>query len=207
VEVVGTDVTKFDQVQALVADAVKRHGTVDVLVNNVGWDERLFFTQTDPEFWDKVIKVNYVGVLNCTRAVLDVMIDKHKGAIVSISSDASRQGEPKEAVYGGVKAAVNSFMKTIAKENGRFGIRANAVCPGVTIPDTDEEVGKASMWVHKDTMFTEEQLERVANALPLRKIGKPQDIANAVLFLASDAVAGNVTGQILSVSGGYSMIG
>jgi NAD(P)-dependent dehydrogenase (short-subunit alcohol dehydrogenase family) len=207
VEVVPTDVTDFEQVQALVAGAVERQGTVDVLVNNVGWDDRIFFAQTTPDFWDKVIKINYVGVLNCTKAVLDVMIEKQQGTIVSISSDASRQGEPREAVYGGVKAAINSFMKTIARENGRFGIRCNTICPGVTIPETDEEVGKTSMWVNKDSMFTEEQLVRVANALPLRKIGRPQDIANAVLFFASNEVAGNVTGQVLSVSGGYSMIG
>ncbi len=207
VEVVSTDVTELAQVQALIGSAVERHGTVDVLVNNVGWDIPMFFTQTTPDFWDKVIKINYVGALNCTKTVLDVMIPKEKGSIVSISSDASRQGEPREAVYGGVKAAINSFMKTIARENGRFGIRCNAVCPGITIPETDEEVGESSMWVNKDTMFSAEQLERAANAVPLRKIGKPQDVANAVLFLASDTVAGHVTGQILSVSGGYSMIG
>jgi NAD(P)-dependent dehydrogenase (short-subunit alcohol dehydrogenase family) len=135
------------------------------------------------------------------------MLKTGGGAIVSISSDASRQGEPREAVYGGVKAAVNSFMKTIAKENGRFGVRCNVVCPGVTIPDDPAEVGERSMWAQKGAMFTDEQLEKVAKALPLKKIGKPQDIANAVLFLASDRVAGHITGQVLSVSGGYSMAG
>jgi NAD(P)-dependent dehydrogenase (short-subunit alcohol dehydrogenase family) len=81
------------------------------------------------------------------------------------------------------------------------------VCPGVTIPDDPAEVGERSMWANKGAMFTEEQLEKVAKALPLKKIGKPQDIANAVLFLASDKVAGHITGQVLSVSGGYSMAG
>lgn len=112
-----------------------------------------------------------------------------------------------KAVYGGVKAAINSFMKTIAKENGRSGIRCNVVCPGVTIPEQDDEVGETSMWRDKDSMFTPEQLEKVARALPLRKVGRPQDIANAVAFLSSDLVAGHVTGQVLSVSGGYTMIG
>ena len=111
------------------------------------------------------------------------------------------------AVYGGTKAAINSFMKTIARENGRVGIRCNVVCPGVTIPEGDEEVGESSMWRDRDSMFTPEQLQKVARELPLRKIGRPQDVANAVAFLASDAVAGHVTGQVLSVSGGYTMIG
>jgi NAD(P)-dependent dehydrogenase (short-subunit alcohol dehydrogenase family) len=207
VQVIRTDVTNLDQVQEMFKAAVAKHGTVDVLVNNVGWDNLMFFTQTTPEFWRKVIDINYVGVLNCTKVALDVMIKSNSGAIVSISSDASRQGEPREAVYGGVKAAINSFMKTIARENGRYGIRCNVVCPGVTVPSSAEEVGGSSMWTNTSDMFTPEQLEKVAKALPLRKVGRPQDIANAVAFLASNKVAGHVTGQVLSVSGGYSMIG
>ena len=204
---VPTDVTDLDQVKNLMSSAVAEHGTIDVLVNCVGWDQLMFFTDTTPDFWQRIIQVNYVGVLNCTSAVLEHMLPAQKGSIVSISSDASRQGESREAVYGGAKAAINSFMKTIAKENGRAGIRCNVVCPGVTIPETDEEVGETSMWRDKDSMFTPEQLEKIARALPLRKVGRPNDIANAVVFLASDAVAGHVTGQVLSVSGGYSMIG
>jgi len=194
-------------VQAMFKAAVDRHGRVDVLVNNVGWDNLMFFTQTTPDFWRKVIDINYVGVLNCTKTALDLMVKQNGGAIVSISSDASRQGEPREAVYGGVKAAVNSFMKTIAKENGRYGIRCNVVCPGVTVPSTTEEVGGSSMWTNAEAMFTPEQMDKVTKSLPLRKVGRPQDIANAVVFMASNKVAGHITGQVLSVSGGYSMIG
>jgi 2-hydroxycyclohexanecarboxyl-CoA dehydrogenase len=207
VQVVKTDVTNLEQVQTMFKTAADKHGGVDVLVNNVGWDNLMFFTQTTPDFWRKVIDINYVGVLNCTKTALDLMIKKNSGAIVSISSDASRQGEPREAVYGGVKAAVNSFMKTIAKENGRYGIRCNVVCPGVTIPSTTDEVGGNSMWTNAEAMFTPEQMEKVTKTLPLRKVGRPQDIANAVAFLASTKVAGHITGQVLSVSGGYSMIG
>jgi len=204
---VQTDVTDLQQVEALIDAANDRRGAVDVLVNCVGWDQLMYFTETTPEFWQRVIQINYVGVINCTSAALRYMIPQQSGSIVSISSDASRQGEAREAVYGGAKAAVNSFMKSIAKENGRAGIRCNVVCPGITIPETDEEVGGTSMWRDKDSMFTPEQLEKVARALPLRKIGRPQDVANAVVFLASDAAAGQVTGQVLSVSGGYTMIG
>ena len=203
---VRTDVTDIEQVDAMMASAHDRYGAVDVLVNCVGWDQLMYFTETTPELWQKLIALNFVGVLNCTRAALRYMVPQQRGAIVSISSDASRQGEPREAVYGGLKAAVNSFMKTIAKENGRAGIRCNVVCPGLTMPDEGDEVGSESMWREQDAMFTEEQLEKVARSLPLRKIGRPQDVANAVVFLASDA-AGHVTGQVLSVSGGYTMIG
>jgi len=205
-QVIQTDVTNLDQVKAMFQAAVGKFGTVDVLVNNVGWDKLMFFTQTTPDFWQKVIQINYVGVLNCTSVALGIMAPKNTGAIVSISSDASRQGEPREAVYGGVKAAVNGFMKTIAKENGRYGIRCNVVCPGITVPENEEEVGGTSMWTDPNSMFTQEQFDKIAQALPLKKIGRPRDIANAVVFLASGA-AGHITGQILSVSGGYSMVG
>ncbi|HAD25275.1 MAG TPA: short-chain dehydrogenase, partial [Alphaproteobacteria bacterium] len=186
--------------------AVGKFGGVDVLVNNVGWDDLMFFMQTTPDFWEKIIKINFIGMLNCTYTVLEHMV-KNGGAIVSVSSDASRQGEPREAVYGAMKAGVNSFMKTIAKENGRYGIRCNVVCPGVTIPDMDEEVAEGSMWADRNAMFTEDQFAKIAATLPLKKLGRPQDLANAILFLSSNAVAGHVTGQVLSVSGGYSMVG
>ena len=206
VEVAACDVTELAQVEAMFEQTTRAFGGLDVLINNVGWDHLMFFTQTTPDLWEKIIRINFVGTLNCTYTALGVMAPQNHGAIVSISSDASRQGEPREAVYGGMKAGINSFMKTIAKENGRNGIRCNVVCPGVTIPEEDAEVGENSMWVNKDQMFTAEQLEKVAKALPLKKVGRPADVANAVLFLASDA-AGHVTGQVLSVSGGYSMIG
>jgi 2-hydroxycyclohexanecarboxyl-CoA dehydrogenase len=196
----------MDQVKAMFKAATDKHGTVDVLVNNVGWDQLMFFTQTTPELWQKIIQINYVGMLNCTKCVLDIMIPKNTGAIVSISSDASRSGEPREAVYGGVKAAINSFMKTIAKENGRYGIRCNVVCPGVTLPQGADEIGNISMWTKTDSFFTPEQFEKIAKSLPLRKLGRAEDTANAVVFLTSSA-AGYVTGQVLSVSGGYTMIG
>lgn len=207
VEVVRADVTDYEQVKRIAATAMERHGAIDCLVNNVGWDDFQYFTQTSPNFWRRVIDINYLGVLHCTRAVLDPMLEARSGSIVSISSDASRQGESREAVYSGCKAAVNSFMKTIAKENGRFGIRCNVVCPGVTVPEEDGEVGDKSMWADRNAMFSEEQFEAIARSLPLKKLGRPRDIANAVAFLSSNAVAGHVTGQVLSVSGGYSMIG
>jgi 2-hydroxycyclohexanecarboxyl-CoA dehydrogenase len=206
VEVSQCDVTDITAVQAMFSRTTEAFGGLDVLVNNVGWDQLMFFTQTTPDLWEKIIRVNFIGMLNCTYTALGIMAPQNHGAIVSISSDASRQGEPREAVYGGMKAGVNSFMKTIAKENGRNGIRCNVVCPGVTIPEEDKEVGGNSMWVNKDQMFTPDQIDKIAKTLPLKKVGRPGDVANAVVFLASQA-AGHVTGQVLSVSGGYSMIG
>ncbi|MCK9992032.1 MAG: 2-hydroxycyclohexanecarboxyl-CoA dehydrogenase [Alphaproteobacteria bacterium] len=207
VQVIKTDVTNMDQVKAMVDAAASRFGGIDALVNNVGWDDLKFFMQTTPDFWQKIIQINFVGMLNCTYNVLEHMIKAgNGGSIVSISSDASRQGEPREAVYGAMKAGVNSFMKTIAKENGRHGIRCNAVCPGVTIPEEEEEVSSNSMWSNRTAMFSEEQFAAIAKSLPLRKLGRPKDLANAVVFLSSRA-AGHITGQVLSVSGGYSMIG
>ena len=201
--VVETDITKRDTVDALVKKTVDEFGKIDVLVNNVGWDKIMYFMETTPDFWDKIIDINYKGLLNCTKAVLPYMIEQKGGSIINIGSDAGRIGEFKEAVYGGCKGAVIAFSKAVAKETGRYGIRLNVVCPGMTIP-SEEEVGKGSMW-EDITFFSPEAREKAAKSYPLRRLGKPQDVANAVVFLASDA-ASFITGQTLSASGGYSMM-
>ena len=203
--VVKTDVTKLDKVEAMVKKTLEEFGKIDVLVNNVGWDKPQLFTETDPAFWDKVIALNYRSDLNCIKAVLPHMIERKGGSIVSIGSDAGRVGEFREAVYSGCKAGVIALSKAIAREVGRYGIRLNVVCPGVTVP-SPEEMGEESMWKGDIAkMFTPETQEKIAKSYPLRRLGKGQDIANAVVFLASDA-ASFITGQTLSVSGGYSMM-
>ena len=208
---VETDVTKRDTVDALFKKTMDEFGRIDILVNNVGFDEIMYFMETTPELWDKIIDINYKGVLNCTKAVIPYMIKQNIGSIVNIGSDAGRVGEFKEAVYGGCKGAVIAFSKAVARETGRYGIRLNVVCPGLTIP-TGEEIGKGSMWetdsetgAKAGASFTPEALEKAAKAYPLRRLGKAQDITNAVVFMASDA-ASFITGQTLSVSGGYSMM-
>ncbi|HEX2172769.1 MAG TPA: 3-oxoacyl-ACP reductase family protein [Dehalococcoidia bacterium] len=201
-----TDVTQLDDVQAMVRDVNDRFGPVDVLVNNVGWNRDELFINTTPETWDKIIAINYRGTLNCTRAVLDQMIERKSGVIISLGSDAGRMGEYMEAVYGGCKGAVIAFSKAIAREVGRHGIRVNTVCPALTVPESADTIGERSLW-------SPDMLERLAGdaqqkilrSYPLRKIGKPQDIADMIVFLASDR-AGHVTGQTISVNGGYTMM-
>jgi len=203
--VIKTDVTNLEQVEAMVNKALKEFGRVDVLVNNVGWDTLMLFVETTPDFWDKVIGINYKSVLNCTKTVLPHMIEQKSGSIVSIGSDAGRMGDQREAVYAGTKGAVISFTKSVARENGRFGIRLNVVCPGATIPHSDDEVGEQSMWKLGVGLFSDEMREKWSKSYALRRLGTPQEVANAVVFLASDA-AGFITGQTLSASGGYSMM-
>lgn len=202
--VIKTDVTNMANVESMVKKVLEDFGRIDILVNNVGFDIPMLFTDSTPDFWDKLIAVNYKGMLNCTKTVLGPMIEQKSGAIVSIGSEAGRIGEFKEAVYAGCKGGVISFSKAIARENGPKGIRVNVVCPGMTVP-TREEIGDQSTWQKTLAMFPPDALEKIAKTYPLRRVGKAQDVANAVVFLASDA-ASFVTGQTLSVSGGYSMM-
>jgi len=206
-QVIRTDVTKWDSVQATVKAVKARHGKVDVLVNNVGWTYDRLFVEKTREEWDKEVQVNLWGMINCTRAVLDGMIERKAGAIVSMSSDAGRMGEFREAVYGACKAGIIALSKSLAREVGRHGIRLNVVCPGMTVPASDEEIGGLSMWAQEANRAwtTPEMKARIAKAYPLRRIGTPEDVAPAVVFLASGA-ASFITGQTLSVSGGYTMM-
>jgi NAD(P)-dependent dehydrogenase (short-subunit alcohol dehydrogenase family) len=203
--VVKTDVTDFGAVENMVTKVSVEMGSVDILVNNVGWDIQQLFIETGPDFWDKVININYRSVLNCTKAVLAPMREQGKGVIVSIGSDAGRVGEFKEAVYGGTKGAVIAFTKAVAREMGKYNIRLNVVCPGLTLPGSAEEYGEDSPWKMTTAFFTDEIKEKIRKNYPLRRLGTSQDIANAVLFMASEA-SNFITGQTLSVSGGYSMM-
>jgi 2-hydroxycyclohexanecarboxyl-CoA dehydrogenase len=204
---VATDVTRWESVQAMVREVEGRVGRVDVLVNNVGWTYDRLFVEKERTEWEREIQLNLWGMINCTRAVLDGMIARKAGAIVSMGSDAGRMGEFREAVYGACKAGVIALTKSLAREVGRHGIRLNVVCPGMTIPASEEDIGERSMWAAdvNRAFSTPEMQARIAKAYPLRRVGKPEDVAPAVLFLASDA-ASFITGQTLSVSGGYTMM-
>jgi 2-hydroxycyclohexanecarboxyl-CoA dehydrogenase len=205
--VVPTDVTKWESVQAMAREVEGRTGRVDVLVNNVGWTLDRLFIEKERAEWEKEVQLNLWGMINCTRAVLDGMIARKGGVIVSMGSDAGRMGEFREAVYGACKAGVIALTKSLAREVGRHGIRLNVVCPGMTMPASEEEFGDLSMWAAEVNRAwgTPEMQARIAKVYPLRRIGKPEDVTGAVVFLASDA-ASFVTGQTLSVSGGYTMM-
>jgi 2-hydroxycyclohexanecarboxyl-CoA dehydrogenase len=194
---VTLDVTSADSVAAAVAEATERLGAIEVLVNNAGWDELHPFLETDEPFWDRIIDVNFKGVLRLTKAVLPGMVERRWGRIVSISSDAGRVGSSGESVYAGAKGAIIAFTKTIAREVARNGVTANAVCPGPTDTAMLQQVmsGEGGDKV-KDAM---------TRAVPMKRLGTPEDIAAAVAFLASED-AGYITGQALSVSGGLTMV-
>ncbi len=172
-------------------------GDIDVLVNVAGWDELKPFVDTDEEFWQEVLEVNFKGGMRLTHALLPAMIERRWGRIINISSDAGRVGSSLEAVYAGAKGAIISFTKTLARETARLGVTANIVCPGPTDTEMLQDVAAA----HQDA---DKVLERLARAVPMKRLGKPDDVAAAVRFFASEG-AGYITGQTLSVSGGLTM--
>ncbi|WP_256840862.1 SDR family NAD(P)-dependent oxidoreductase [Ornithinimicrobium cryptoxanthini] len=188
------DVTSLDSVRAMVEATIEAHGRIDVLINNAGWDLVGPFLDSDPAQWQKIMAINLYGVFNTTYTVLPHMAQAGAGSVVNISSDAGRVGSSGEAVYSAAKGGVISFTKTMARESARTGLRLNAVCPGPTDTPLFDSIGG-------DNPKLREALTR---AIPLRRLGQPEDLANAVAFLASDEAA-FITGQTLSVSGGLTM--
>ena len=191
---VRVDVADSVSVRAAVGAAIAHFGRVDALVNNAGWDKVEPFVQASEATWDKVLAINLRGPIAVTRAVLDGMIERRAGWIVSISSDAGRVGSSGEVVYSAAKAGVIGFSKALAREMARHGIHVNVVCPGPTNTALLAEVGADNPNL----------VQALAKAVPFRRIGEPDDIAGAVAFLLSDDAA-FITGQTLSVSGGMTM--
>jgi len=192
------DVTQLPAVQTAV-DAIERElGSVDALVNNAGWDVLARFVEGPPELWDRVIAVNLKGVLHATYAVLPRMIERGRGRVVSISSDAGRVGSSGEAVYSACKAGVIGFSKALAREVARAGVTVNCVCPG----PTDTALLASVMSGEQG----QKVLAGMKRTIPLGRLGTPEDVAPAVVYLLSEGAA-YVTGQVLSVSGGLTMQG
>jgi 3-oxoacyl-[acyl-carrier protein] reductase len=210
------DVTDEAQVMDMVARVVKEWGAVHILVNNAGIPARgaeemaggfggPYFTQQDRAAWDRVMDIITYGVLNCSRAVLENMSNQGWGRIVNIISDAGRVGEPRLVTYSMAKAGVTGFTKALAKEVGRYRITVNCVSPGTT----ETEATAALFESARQSEEGRARLDAIGRQYPLyrglERLGQPQDIANAVAFLASDR-AEWITGQVLSVNGGYSMV-
>ncbi|GAA2862278.1 glucose 1-dehydrogenase [Pseudonocardia halophobica] len=190
----------------VVARCVELWGGIDVLVNNAGWSSPGWFTeQTDRELWHRTVDLNLLAAVDCSQAALVTMQEAGRGAIVFLSSDAAF-GAVRQGIYGSTKAALISLARTIARENGRYGIRANVVAPGIVLPPEDAEVGAHSVWaVGRDNLFSPEQVQSILKTQALRRLTTPKDVGNAVAWLASETVARQVTGQVVAVGGGSSM--
>ncbi len=194
---VETDVTQTASVQAGVRAVESELGPVEVVVNNAGWDDFMPFVATTEEFWDKVLEINFKGALRVLHTVVPGMMERGFGRVINIGSDAGRVGSSLEAVYSGAKGGIIAFTKTLAREVASKGITANTVCPG----PTDTPMLRAFATGAGDA---EKVIGGMTRAVPMKRLGQPEDIGPAVAFLASDA-AGFITGQTLSVSGGLTM--
>jgi len=192
---VEMDLSRSESVTAAAEHVLTEVGTVDILVNCAGFDVVMPFLDTDEDLWDSLIAVNLYGPLRTTKAFLPGMVEQGWGRIVNISSDAGRVGSSGEGVYSACKGGQIAFTKTIAREVARKGVTVNCVCPGPTdTPPVRRTLAEGG----------EKYMQALVRAIPMRRLGQPEDIAAAVAYLVSED-AGFVTGQTLSVSGGMSM--
>jgi 2-hydroxycyclohexanecarboxyl-CoA dehydrogenase len=195
----AVDITDYEAVREAASAFEATAGRCDILVNNAGWDRFANFLDSDPALWDRVIAINFRGPLNLHHVVVRGMAERRKGAVINIASDAGRVGSSGEAVYAGCKGGLTAFTKSLARELAGRGVNLNVVCPGPT--DTP---------LFRDFAGEGEAGQKVAAALeraiPMKRLGQPDDIPGIVAFLASDD-ARFITGQVISVSGGLTMHG
>lgn len=189
---IALDVTDEAAIARFREAVYARADAVDILANVAGWSKVEPFVNTTPDLWQKLIDLNYMGTLRVVHAFLPKMIARAAGKIVNVSSDAGRAGSGGEAVYAGTKGAIIAFTKSIARETARYKLNVNCVCPGPT--DTPLLAS-----------IPEKQREALMRAIPFRRFAQPSEVADAVLFFASDR-ASYLTGQVLSVSGGLTMV-
>ncbi len=189
------DITDYEAVKKAVAEV----GPVDILVNNAGWDTFRPFLKTDPAFWQKIISINLIGAMNMLHCVLPGMVERGGGKVVNVASDAGRVGSSGEAPYSASKGGLIALTKTLARELAGKGVRLNVVCPGLTETNMLTEFMNAAG--NPDKLA-----EAYRRAIPIGRLGRPDDLAGAILFFSSDD-ADFITGQVLSVSGGLTMHG
>ena len=192
-EFIRLDVTDPASIEAFRREAMKRRGHVDIVANVAGWGKTEPFVQNTPEFWKKLVDLNLMGPIQLTRAFLDDMIERQSGKVITVASDAGRVGSLGETVYSGAKGGAIAFTKALAREMARYNITVNCVCPG----PTDTPLMAAVPDKIKDAF---------ARVTPMRRLAKPAEVADAILFFASPR-SDFVTGQVLSVSGGLTMAG
>ena len=187
------DVRDYDAVKTMIDATLKKFGALDVLINNAGAGKGGPFVKSKPEDWDLSLGVCLLGTMNCVHAVLPHMVERGQGRIVNCCSDAGRIGEPYLAVYSAAKAGIVGFTKAVAKEVGKKGVYLNCACFGTTLTEVMQQI------------IPPEARDKLASSYALRRLGTMEDAANAFILLASDR-ASFVTGQVLSSSGGFSMV-
>ena len=202
VEVIEADLSDLDQAARATENAIHALGGLDVLVNNVGGSLPALFRDMPREQYLHEVNLNLLAPIVTTRTALDTLVPQGSGCVVSLAS-AAAWGEPRTAVYGAAKAGIVALTRSLAKEHGRHGLRFNAVAPGAVEP---EGIGSGSLWATAGQIWQDDsQLASVLRQVPLRRLSTPDDIAYAVLFLASETTARQLTGQVLNVSGGFHM--
>jgi 2-hydroxycyclohexanecarboxyl-CoA dehydrogenase len=195
----SVDISDYAAVEAAVDRTEKAFGPIDILVNNAGWDRFQMFLDTDEEFRRRVVAVNLEGPINMHHVVLKRMAERKRGRVVTVASDAGRVGSSGQAVYSACKGGLIAFTKTMAREMLRHNVILNCVCPG----PTDTPMLRAFL---DEGERGKRVFDALKDAIPMRRLGQPEDIPGAVLFFASDD-ASFMTGQVLSVSGGLTMHG
>jgi 2-hydroxycyclohexanecarboxyl-CoA dehydrogenase len=190
-EYLAVDLTDPQSIDAFAATVQQRFGPVDVLVNGAGWGKTQPFWEGTPSFWAKLVALNFVGPMQLTKALLPRMMERGAGKIVNVASDAGRVGSLGETVYAGAKGGLIAFTKSLARETARYKVNVNCVCPGPT--DTPLMA-----------VVPEKVREALAKAIPMRRLGRPEEVADAIVFFAGEH-SDYVTGQVLSVSGGLTM--